>query len=95
LCATECNRDTCGTRQKWRMILGNLQRGSSLETCSNPAGQYEPNAEHARYALFRVLIEISRDLLVEDLVSFVDIGDWLVAVVLGLSLLFAETGIVS
>jgi hypothetical protein len=45
------------------------------------------------YALFCVLVEISRDLLVEDLVSFVDIGDWLVAVVLGLSLLFAEAGI--
>jgi len=42
------------------------------------------------YVLFRVLVEISSDFLVEDLVSFVDIGDWLVAVVLGLSLLLAE-----
>jgi hypothetical protein len=63
-----------------------------LESCF---GQYEPIAKHARYALFRILVEISSDLLVEHLVSFVDIGDWLVAVVLGLSLLFAETGIVS
>ena len=42
------------------------------------------------YVLFRVLVEISSDFLVENLVSFVDIGDWLVAVVLGLSLLLAE-----
>jgi hypothetical protein len=40
--------------------------------------------------LFGILVEVSSDFLVEDLVSLVDVGDWLVAVVLGLSLLLAE-----
>jgi hypothetical protein len=40
--------------------------------------------------LFGILVEVSSDLLVEDLVSLVDVRDWLVAVVLCLSLLLAE-----
>jgi len=40
--------------------------------------------------LFGILVEVPSDLLVEDLVSLVDVCDWLVAVVLGLSLLLAE-----
>ena len=40
--------------------------------------------------LFGILVEVSSDFLVEDLVSLVDVRDWLVAVVLGLSLLLAE-----
>lgn len=42
-------------------------------------------------ALFGILVEIPRDLLVENLVSLVDVRDWLVAVVLCLSLLLADT----
>jgi len=40
--------------------------------------------------LFGILVEVSSDFLVEDLVSLVDVRDRLVAVVLRLSLLLAE-----
>lgn len=68
------------------------ERGSSLETGPNPADQlrFRRKCETAD-ALFGVLVEVPGDLLVEDLVSLVDIRNRLVAVVLGLSLLFANT----
>jgi hypothetical protein len=68
-----------------------LQRGPSLETCSD-SGLISRDLDIPQKGdiLFGVLVEVTSDLFVEDLVSLVDVRDWLVAVVLCLSLLLAE-----
>lgn len=45
--------------------------------------------------LGRVFVKVSSDLLVEDLVALVDVRDWLITVILLLSLLLAHTSLVS